>query len=69
MRTKSDTEIETWKPNLFFFILLFAQFLEGKLYKVECQAHARNIIIDAKANLGSIKFEYQYGGDLVAEED
>jgi hypothetical protein len=35
---------------------------EGKLYKVECQAHARNIIIDAKANLGSIKFEVQNGG-------
>jgi len=31
----------------------------GTLYKVTCDAFAKNIVVDRKAGLGSIKFEYQ----------
>merc|ERR1712193_313514 len=40
----------------------------AKRYKIECNAFAKNIIVDSKANLGSIKFEYQNGGEIVSEE-
>jgi len=40
----------------------------AKRFKVECNAFAKNIIVDSKANLGSIKFEYQNGGEIVAED-
>jgi len=34
---------------------------QKKRIKVECNAFAKNIIVDSKANLGSIKFEYKNG--------
>jgi len=37
-------------------------------FKIECNAFAKNIIVDSKANLGSIKFEYQNGGEIVPED-
>lgn len=40
----------------------------AKRFKIECNAFAKNIIVDSKANLGSIKFEYQNGGEIVSEE-
>jgi hypothetical protein len=32
----------------------------AKRFKIECNAFAKNIIVDSKANLGSIKFEVSY---------
>jgi len=36
--------------------------LGGKKFKVQCNAFARNIVVDSKAGLGAIKFEIQKDG-------
>jgi len=36
----------------------------GKKFKVQCNAFARNIVVDSKAGLGAIKFEIQRGGSV-----
>jgi len=56
-------------PFLLFINVQYGHFrLAAKRYKVECNAFAKNIIVDSKASLGSIKFEYQNGGEIVSEE-
>jgi len=40
----------------------------GKQYKVACDAFAKNIVVDRKAGLGSVKFEFQKGGDLAGDQ-
>lgn len=35
----------------------------GVNYRIACDAHAKNIVVDRKAGLGSVKFEYQAGGE------
>jgi len=56
-------------PFLLFINVQYGHFrLAAKRFKVECNAFAKNIIVDSKANLGSIKFEYQNGGEIVSEE-
>jgi len=39
----------------------------GVNYKIACDAHAKNIVVDRKAGLGSVKFEYQAGGETTSE--
>lgn len=36
-----------------------------KKYRIRCHAHAKNIIVDDKDNLGSITFEVQHGGKAI----
>jgi len=41
---------------------------DGEKYRVKCQAFAKNIVIDERDNLGSIKFEIQHKGDATKTE-
>lgn len=40
----------------------------GTTYKISCDAFAKNIVVDRKAGLGSVKFEYQRGGELSGDQ-
>jgi len=40
--------------------------LSEKLYKIECRAHAKNIVHDSKMSLGSITFQFQTGKEPLA---
>jgi len=41
---------------------------DGEKYRVKCQAFAKNIVIDERDNLGSIKFEIQHKGEASKTE-
>jgi len=41
---------------------------DGVKYRVKCQAFAKNIVIDERDNLGSIKFEIQHKGEASKTE-
>lgn len=41
---------------------------DGEKYRVWCQAHAKNIIIDKRDNLGHIQFEIQHAGTATKTE-
>lgn len=41
---------------------------DGQKFRVKCQAHAKNIVIDTRDNLGHIQFEIQYKGEAKKTE-
>jgi len=41
---------------------------EGEKHRITCQAHAKNIVIDSRDNLGHIAFEMQHKGDIEKTE-
>lgn len=41
---------------------------DGEKYRVKCHAFAKNIVIDDRDNLGSIRFEIQHGGTATKTE-